>query len=215
MFNRGYHIKSCAVLDVMTTHAKTYRVLPIVSNSLLGPLYTSEGLIDNIRAHPVAALCCAYHLRHKQLFNDSLVYFIGRGPWNESPPRYTQLKDPKLRQIAARAHSQMTIKLLSVRQGMFHIFAHNEEIGKDVVALAKRAKNDQGRVMSPRYFRLCHNKYKANEENAQFVKKLFGPILKSHLVMDKKAIAGQGDFAEYFLSLELETYPWDESEEHW
>ncbi len=202
----------------MTKLAEKYRVLPILSISLWGPLVNSPALVPSIGPTACDTLIAAYKLRHKQLFNDSFIHVLG--PWKK--PGYHQLKDlePKLFQMAQAAHANMRLQMLKVQQGMFEIFADKDrnlnDTAKTLVGLAKRALDNNKSVALPRYFRLCYDhKYKSDEGQVA-VRKLLGPLLKKNLVLDKSTNrAGQEPFEDFFLSFQVDKYPWDESQIDW
>jgi hypothetical protein len=202
----------------MTRLAEYYCTLPILSISLWGPLVNSLGLIPNIKSTACNTLVAAYKLRHKQLFNDSFIHVLG--PWKK--PHYDQLKDlePKLFQMAEAADFKMREQLLKVQQGMFDIFAdvnnNFKDTAKTIVGLAEFALDEKGHVVLPQYFRLCHDQKYKSEEGQAAVRKLLGPLLKKNLVLDKSTSrAGQGPFKDCFLSFQVDTYPWDESQIDW
>jgi hypothetical protein len=202
----------------MTSHAGYYFSLPILSHSLWGPLVNSPNFIRTIAENPCHTLVAAYKLRHKQLFNDSFIQVLG--PWKD--PRFKQLKDlePKLFQMAQAARDKMCNQLLKVQQGMFDIFADVEDNFKDtakiMVSLADKALDKKHSVILPRYFRLCHDYDYKSKEGKAAVKKLLGPLLKKNLVLDKWKIgSGQGEFEDFFLSFQVLTYPWDDSQLDW
>ena len=202
----------------MTKHAEYYCALPILSISLWGPLVNSPGLVPNIGPTACHTLIAAYKLRHKQLFNDSFIHVLG--PWKT--PRYHQLKDlePKLFQMAEAAHGKMRLQLLKVQQGMFEIFAdvngNLKDTANTMVGLAKVAHDKNKGVALPQYFRLCYDQKYKSDEGQKAVRKLLGPLLKKNLVLDKSTNrAGQGPFKDFFLSFQVDKYPWDESQIDW
>jgi hypothetical protein len=202
----------------MTKHAEYYCALPILSISLWGPLVNSPSLIPSIGPTACHTLIAAYKLRHKQLFNDSFILVLG--PWKT--PRYHLLKDlePKLFQMAEAAHAKMRLQLLKAQQGMFEIFAdvdgNLKDTAKTIVGLAKHALDNNNSVALPRYFRLCYDHKYKSEEGQAAVRKLLGPLLKKNLVLDKSTNrAGQGPFKDFFLSFQVDKYPWDESQIDW
>lgn len=219
IFNRPYEIGHVVHLQRMTAHAEYYCCLPIVSHSLWGPLVNSPKFVPSIEQSPCHTLVAAYKLRHKQLFKDAFILCLG--PWKR--PRYEQLRElnePKLFQMAEAAHTTMCTKLLNVQQGIIQIFADAnncfKDTGKIMVDLADQAFDDKHSVLLPRYYRLCYEYNYKSKEGAAAVKKLLGPILKKNLVLDKStSSSGQGSFRDYFLSYQVDTYPWDDSQLDW
>jgi hypothetical protein len=122
--------------------------------------------------------------------------------------------------MAEAAHGKMRLQLLKVQQGMIEIFAdangNFKDTAKTVVGLAQHALAKNKSVALPQYFRLCYDqKYKSDEGQAA-VRKLLGPLLKKNLVLDKSTNrAGQGPFKDFFLSFQVDKYPWDESQIDW
>ncbi|PVH87076.1 hypothetical protein DL98DRAFT_350421, partial [Cadophora sp. DSE1049] len=78
IFNREYKISSAAELNSMVTQAEYYGVLPVVSNSLTGPFYTSAGLLSP-DCDATTLLQSAFKLRHKALFRECFIHVLG--PW--------------------------------------------------------------------------------------------------------------------------------------
>jgi hypothetical protein len=122
--------------------------------------------------------------------------------------------------MAQAAHTGMRDNLLKVQQGIFEIFA--DEVGsfkdtaKVMVSFAGQALDKNHSVLLPRYFRLCHDGNYKSDEGAAAVKKLLAPLLKKNLILDKsKSGSGQGEFRDFFLSFQVDTYPWDESQLDW
>jgi hypothetical protein len=219
IFSRPYDIGHVCDLQIMTKHAEYYCCLPIVSHSLWGPLVNSPKFVPSIGESPYLTLIAACKLRHKQLFKDSFIHCLG--PWKS--PRYKQLeelKELKLFAMAEVAHIKMCAKLLEVQQGMIDIFADAEDCfkdtGKTMVGLADQAFDNKHKVLLPRYYRLCHDHDYKSEKGAAAVKKLLGPLLKKNLVLDKsKNSSGQGEFRDFFLSYQVNSYPWDDSQIDW
>jgi hypothetical protein len=216
IFSRSYEINGIYELLIMTKHAISYRCLPILSHSLAGPLYNSPGLVPNIGKAPCATLEAAYRLRHKQLFNDSFIQVMG--PLKE--PHFKQLKEPNLLRMAEVAYTKMCGEILKVHQGMLEIFADAntsfKDTGKAMVELADLALDEKLTVIQPMYYRLCYNHAYKSPEGAKAVRKLLGPILKNNLVLNKSKVnSGEGHFDDYFLSYEIERYPWDDTQIDW
>lgn len=215
IFSRSYDIENILELLIMKSYANYYRCLPILSHSLAGPLYNSPGLVSTIAKTPCLALDAAYRLRHKQLFNDSFIQAMG--PWKD--PQFKQLKEPKLLEIAQAAHMKMCSELLKVHQGMLQIFADANntfgDTGKDIIGLADKAFDENLTVIQPMYFRLCYEAAYKSSEGGKAVRKLLGPLLKSNLILNKTGKSGVGEFADFFLSYKVDTYPWDDSQIDW
>ncbi|KAN0093784.1 hypothetical protein V8E51_016968 [Hyaloscypha variabilis] len=216
IFSRSYDIKNIYELQIMTKHADYYCCLPILSHSLAGPLYNSPGLVSTIGKAPCATLVAAYRLRHKQLFNDSFIQAMG--PLKN--PQYKQLKEPNLLRMAEVAYTKMCGEILKVHQGMLEIFADAntsfKDTGKAMVELADQALDEKLTVVQPMYYRLCYDHAYKSSEGAKAVRKLLGPILKNNLVLNKSKVnSGEGHFDDYFLSYNIERYPWDDTQIDW
>ena len=199
----------------MSKLADNYRCLPAVSNSLWGPLYTSQGLISSITGNPCPVLFAAYKLLHKLLFKEAFVHVLGPA----SAPRYTKLTHQTLKNMAHLVYTKFQNKLLDAHQAIVHIHANPKKYGavaQNMAKLATKSTDGKGNVYMPMYFRECFELACDKKICEEELEKILGPLMKSKLFLDKTgATAGKGAFKDAYLCFEPNMIPWDETETDW
>lgn len=149
---------------------------------------------------PCNALECAYQLRHEELFRECFVHVLG--PW--SKPRWIELGDSVLRDLAAKAQDKMGRRLYKFHVEMINIIG---ERGTTVfVHSARQAMSISQQVMMPKYLRGCNNQLSREEK----IRVALNDVFASNITLDKNASeAGVGAFEDLFLCFEVEQLPWD------
>ncbi|KAH7403257.1 hypothetical protein BKA64DRAFT_641259 [Cadophora sp. MPI-SDFR-AT-0126] len=224
IFNREYQVSNAAELNSMVTQAAYYGALPVVSNSLTGPLYTSSELLST-DFDATTLLESAYKLRHKALFRECFIYVLG--PW--SNPQYKKLLDGPLFKLADTAYKRMEMHIMKIHMDMFQLASNcppdsdefingGTEYVQHLLGLAPKCVSDEGRIIMPKFFRSCMTaaarKYPEPHDE---VKKMLGRFLQNRLVLLKDAVSGVGEFEDYFLHFTIpdRMLPWDVNEITW
>lgn len=86
------------IIDLVNL-AERLQILSIIATAIDAALFNNPILIQDMNEHSRELLAAAYKLQHKALYNDCLI--LCQGPW--SSPRYTTIKDGKLRSLCERA----------------------------------------------------------------------------------------------------------------
>ncbi|KAF4637464.1 hypothetical protein G7Y89_g620 [Cudoniella acicularis] len=215
LFNRQYQIVDCNELIRMTRLADYLCCLPIVSSSVYQALFTSPGFIPTISRNACALLEASYKLRHKVLFKEAFIHVLG--PW--SNPKFTQLRTTKLKHIACKAKLNMESEIARVHHGLVNIYSDPKkfgDVGKSIMSLAQECRNsseEEGKVLLPLYYNSIYHMPCQKAALGDALKEILDPVLKSNLVLEKsKKGTGEGKFRDHFLCIDVEEFPWDESE---
>jgi hypothetical protein len=218
MFNQEYSITDSEELNRMTILADCYRALPILSNTITGTFYSSPGLIDSISTNPCSVLVSAYKLRHKLLFRESFIHVLG--PW--SNPRYKQLPEDQqdLIKMATDRYTEMDAKIYQLLKDILELAANYDSPSRQLAlsvftSVSSSYCDKTGRLMYPSFIQSC--------ARLPTVKDTVIPLLKSHLILNKSAVAGHtdykpnGDFRDFFLCFDIKDHelPWDISRKEW
>jgi hypothetical protein len=218
MFGELYSITDAAELNSMIAQAETHKTLPILSTSISGTFPYSPGLISAIEKDPCSLLVSAHKLRHKVLFQECYIHALGP----QSHPRYYhQLSDEVLRDFIEKKRGLLGTQVLRayntiVRLASGLIWPISDAIDpKQFLNFAPDCVfgND---ILYPKFFRLCYEHIVNNYDNGQ-VYCLFSQLLENKLALNKDAVAGVGDFADFFLCCELkdDELPWDVTQTNW
>jgi len=175
---------------MITEMADFYCTLPTLSCSLDGSFYRSTGYINKISDNPCSMLAVAAKLRNPVLFRDCFIYVLG--PCNS--PRYLQLKDVKLRELAHAAKLSMDSKLLDILRGILQLSAkervnysnaksHASNYGMiaatQVLGFTKHCLDERDKIMYPKYFRMCFDASTRSDDalTKAEILKLFSPFM--------------------------------------
>lgn len=224
IFNREYKISSAGELNSMVRQAEYYGALPVVSNSLTGPFYTSAGLLCP-GADATNLLIAAFKLRHKALFRECLIHVLG--PWSD--PQYKTLTDETLFKLADAQYKRAEIHIMKIHMDLFQLAANcplgagffvpsGTEHVQHLLSLAPKCLNDDGRIIMPKFLRKCFTAAaKKHPEAHDEVEKMMGKLLQNRLVLMKDAVSGGGEFEDYFLHFCVpdRMLPWDVKEVTW
>lgn len=122
--------------------------LGALSSSLDQAVYKNSKCVLDIKEFPCEMLAVAAKLKHRGLFNDSLIFCLG--PWTK--PRFKKLMDPKLLTIAKNAHNELCAKIVGVQQDLFLAMTRNTDavaVGMNK-CLVERAANSRRDIRSGR-----------------------------------------------------------------
>jgi hypothetical protein len=203
----------------MTEIADYYCALPILSASLDRALVKSQ-FSREIRCHSVSLFPVAVKLRNTLLFRECLIWIVG--PWRN--PKFKQLLDPKLRQIARCVHGEISTQVLSVYADITRSLCVKDasedkgletERSKAVSIIFKHDSEDGDPTFEPlpRYMRRIRDAgmnilSRENLDN----------LLRNRLVLNHCAYRA-GDFLcyDHFLCATIadEDLPWDLTETDW
>jgi hypothetical protein len=213
IFGKEFSITDAAELNAMTTQADYYGALCILSNQISATSFNSPGLVSSIGKDPCSLLVSACKLRHKLLFRECFIYVLG--PW--STLQYAQLSNPVLLNLAIEKHASMKSRIFAAFEGIVQVAAGSAGVSQGIAAkmlnMAQGCLDVHKKVLYPKFFRLCCEKYADYES----YRPLFSSLLANKLVLNKDAIAGAGAFADFFLCSEVEDHelPWDVTQTDW
>lgn len=161
-------------------------------------------------------LKAAHRLRHKVLFKEAFIHVLG--PW--SKPRYTNLQDVDLYNMADTAHRSMKDDVLNIYQAILQVFSdpkrYGPEISKQIANVAIESRDASGRVCVPLYFRKIYDLSPKKQAAEDWLDKVLEPILAKKLVLDKTEYgSGEGRYRDFFLSVDVGPLPWDKNDIDW
>ncbi|KAK0104412.1 hypothetical protein ONS95_004705 [Cadophora gregata] len=224
IFNREYKITSAAELNSMVIQAEYYGALPVVSNSLTGPFYTSPGLLSS-DTDATILLQTAFKLRHKALFRECFIHVLG--PWSD--PQYKNLSDQTLFKMADATYKRTELQIMRLHLDLFQVAANcppdskymvsdGTEHIQHLVGLAPKCLGEDGKIIMPKFFRMCFTAAARKHPEAHGeIEKMLGRILQNRLVLMKDAVSGEGEFEDHFLHFSVpdRMLPWDLREVTW
>jgi len=111
MYSRPYDLDSPQELLTMTSLARFYMALPILSRSLSAALLHSKQFVNQMAEYSETLLVAAKELRHAELFKDCLL--LSLGPC--CSPFRTSIKDLEIKAILITAHGKICSKLVEVQ----------------------------------------------------------------------------------------------------
>ncbi len=138
------------------------------------------------------------------LFRDCLI--LSLGPW--SSPLYKTIKEPVLAKFAASVHGKQALRVIEFYEALLQKTTSKD--GEDTVAaqdildLALECTNGYS-LFFPLYFRACLQ-YSTRDFVSDSLKQFrcwLEPLLENKLFLHRGAVAGQGEFEDYFLNVEI------------
>jgi hypothetical protein len=214
IFGREYSVTDAAELNAMTTQALGYGALPILSKSISRTFSNSPGLISSIGKDPCSLLVSASKLRHKVLFRECFIHVLG--PW--SRPRHHQLSEPALRHLAATKTESLNSWVLGAYEGIVGLASgviSDPTLARQFLDLAPYCVFGN-EILFPKFLRLCYEYIENNYKDGPIYPP-FSRLLANKLALNEDAVAGAGDFADFFLCCELDDdeLPWDVTQTDW
>jgi len=209
--------ETAAQLCHATKLADYYCALPMLSVALNAAFCESAHFRCEILEYPVELLNASVKLRNKVLYKECMILLMG--PWHS--PRYKNIQDNKLKQLAVNAHHCICCKILDAQKILVEgtAVAPYLEVYRNVEAqvLAKNMWENQGAGLRvPQLYRDVLNSLVATRSHYEI--SIIGPLLKNELVLyPSMSMPGEGWCKDYFLCLELtdEDLPWDINEREW
>ncbi|KAE8450706.1 hypothetical protein EG329_006051 [Mollisiaceae sp. DMI_Dod_QoI] len=221
LFRRDYQFTNAAELATLAELARYYVAIEAVSDSLYGVFMKSVNLTSFIMSDPCSVLVAAHILKNEILFQESLILALGPS----SKPQYLQLKDATLFNVAASAYGVIALKIVQAQAMLLSAItdtsAYTSTIDHNIKAIGDVSKRSRFRVkggavvMLPAYYRQCCSAGLIGDAGEN-VKMCLAPILKNELKGCPGAIAGEGDFSDYFLCLSRAdiTMPWESANDN-
>ena len=190
--------------------ADYYCALPILTHSLDHVILKDASFIKGVEG--IVLLPLAFKLRNSMLFRDALI--LAMSPW--SSPSYTQLDDQRLKDIAFKAHLELSKKVNSSQTLLFQRIATGE-CTTDIGALGKECIGANGALILPKFLRSVHR------ETWHVSLGDFSGLMSNKLKFNQAGTWGFGEFPgvgiyeDSFLCIEIadEDLPWDKDEVDW
>lgn len=208
MFNRPYAVTSSVVLLSMATLADYYGCLPNLSRTISESVLNSPGLIKGMKDDPCSVLQASQKLRNGVLFQDALIYTLG--PW--SAPRYEKLSDPGLRAVVERESHRIKALVGEVYRGIVRFQLKESYNTKPATEMLNSLKTafPNGRLRDPELVRFCSQEL----GNIEVIGKAVLLLLQNKLLLDRDAVAGKGEFEDFFLcgNIKNSDLPWDQNQ---
>ncbi|TVY78172.1 hypothetical protein LSUE1_G004187 [Lachnellula suecica] len=227
--NWPIEIKNSRQLCLVAELADFYRVLPLMSTALHGVFFGNPELVSSFPDNSAELLEASFRLRNKLLFRECFVHVMG--PW--SKPRYHNLKEQKLKDLAARAEADLKSRLLEIQLQLVVLsmnskntldygpgFQAGSEFRDDMITAISQSSllGKDNKLLLAGYYRcLFQHEYKRFDRGEK-AKLLLKPLLGNKLVLDRSGVnAGEGKYSDSFLCFELSDaeLPWDVNQRVW
>jgi hypothetical protein len=226
IYDQPYYLSSCEELIAMTSLARFYLVLSIVSRSLYGAVFhkSSWKFHLGMRKYACELLAAAVELRHPDLFRDAVIFSLG--PWGR--PAYQCLEDRKLRKICENAYNALCAKIVRTHSGILDAGAELREdrflreFATNTAIIADECGSDLGYVPLPLYYRKLLWEEVLIYDVAEAFKEEIRPLMKNNLALYRDPGIRYDDDTDdlrnhYFLCVTIddEDLPWDTTQSEW
>ncbi|KAK0115488.1 hypothetical protein ONS96_013943 [Cadophora gregata f. sp. sojae] len=232
MYMLPYRLDRVQDLSNMTCLARFYMCLPLVSRTLDGALARSHSLSRvDLRDSCSELLSVAIELRHKALFEDSLIYCLG--PF--SNPVFQQMTDNKLNRLALSHYHKLRSDLSGLLHTIIHAMVEEGPLRGDhntaddafssrplacfrrAIDLEAQKFSGSGHVYLPR---LLRGMLENERVFSSFITKGLASFMQNDLTIRHglSEEAGKDSSEDYFLVSTIEgddDYPWDTTVEDW
>ena len=218
----------------MTSLARFYMCLPLVSRSLDGAMARSHKLSRSQLKHScLELLSAATELRHKALFKDSLIYCLGP----LSDPDFENITDKKLKRVAQIQYRILRSKILeglqTVLYALIHEAPHRDPLAADAeddwycelvsvwfergMILEKDRMIGDWRLRLPRLF---HGMVEDGRVDGWGALEKIMELMRNDLTvgLSESEAAGKDIYEDHFLFTTIEEdddYPWDMTVDDW
>jgi hypothetical protein len=210
----------------MTSLARFYMALPVLSNSLSAALLHKDNyfIMDSIRTFAEETILIAAELRHQALFRDAVALAVGY--WNADMDQLcNQLKNTKLCKLVRNTHNALWAQIGRLQTELLQLdFPEiSRQEMKDVADKSWECAgvDDHGEIQRsiclPLYY---HNLYKIKASDRHLTGGLRGliePLLANKLILPFAERPNEEWRTEYFLCITIEDddLPWDTTETDW
>ena len=225
MYGLPYELNAVAELLAMTSLARFYAALPVLSRSLSATLLRSKSFICSMESSASKLVVAAKELRHAELFKDCLLLSIG--PWNETYCVHERLfEDPTLTQLASSVLGKISLVICQAQHMLllamtggdkYDIEGHMADaLESEVTQVAHDVASDHKSLAClPCFYRRLHGSDLCIEES-ELKDDHIKPLLENKLILPKFH-GVEEDFGCHFLFVEVDDdeLPWDRTQTDW
>ncbi|KAF8865181.1 hypothetical protein BDZ45DRAFT_612272, partial [Acephala macrosclerotiorum] len=199
LFDRRYEIETARELDTLADLERYYIAVPAVSTSLYSALMQSPKFYTHILRSPETVIRAAISLKNEILLRDNLN--LSLGPW--SAPVFHYFDGSQERMLANTAYGIVCSKIMQAEMAVLNAVTAKE--AKSSAATTRYSTTAAAESTSAKKLGIIAFAIGTTIEAALV------PVLENNLTLAPSAVAGQREFADYFLCLNANDFqlPWD------
>jgi hypothetical protein len=225
-YNQTFSLESCNQLATMTSFARFYMALPVLSNSLSTALLHKDSrcMVESIMCNEAKMISIAAELRHQVLFRDAVVLAVGY--WRVDIYKLcSQLKNTKICKLVRNTHNALWAQIGRFQTSLLEL-DFPEITWQEMKDIAGRScarfeidehGYDGSSLCLPLYY---HNLYKieaSDEHLTEVLRTLIEPLLVNELILPVSEQRAELWRSNYLLcsTIEDDDLPWDTTETDW
>jgi len=227
-YNQIFSLQNSRELSTMTSLARFYVALPVLSHSLYAAFRHSEssGMIQNIySASAFKWISIATELRHPELFRDAVTLLVGHGTFNPSET-YANLKYAKQEKAIhaiKNAHNDLQAKFSKVQHAVLEeIYTSSQWVDaeqistKSIQVMKEMKRSNTLKISLPEYYRKLYEIGASNSVQWN-LRKAIKPLFENNLCLPRPSSWVEGGRKDHFfcITIDDEDLPWDTTQTVW
>ncbi len=219
IYTMPYILQSPGQLLSLTTLARFYATLPVLSRTLSNVLPQSPKFLLGMQEKVLELLVAAKELRHPVVFKDCLILCLG--PWGN--PEANRITDPQLKRVATNALNEISAEFAHIQARIILSMSYeniSSNMGTALGAGELEAARGLRSTHSPHVpiCLPCYYRNLANAKTSSYQEKsrtLIEPLWESNLSLIKAKNVKKREC--YFLGVNIrdEELPWDQTQTDW
>jgi hypothetical protein len=223
-YNQIFSLQNSRELSTMTSLARFYVALPVLSHSLYAAFRHSEssGMIQSIADCTTTMILIATELRHPELFRDAVTLLVGH--WKFDPvTTLASLESAKLKKVIRNAHNELQAKFSKVQHALLEeIYTSSkwddaEQIStKSILVMKEMKRSNRLKISLPEYYRRLYE-IGASYSVQWNLRKAVKPLFENNLCLPRPSSWVEEKRKNYFfcITIDDEDLPWDTTQTVW